>query len=438
MHWVLSWIRRVYGPWLLLPFAAAGALLLVAWAAIGAGSIGWEAELVAALSGPTFGLDGSSTVFRGEYAWGDVGGGMGGASQTFGENGSRVDGTLCLPLPNATTGTVAVGVYHRTDLVIDWPVGTWGIAADASLSLDTSRMTSLSATANVTAYGTSTTATFHLNEDHGVYRSGLTLELAGTALSGMGVSIAASFGALLGSAPAEPCGFEFRGFAVGVEGLPWCCVHTDVDLTFGQGGFEQVEIDVDIDLAEGLLTFDGSLWFEIDEKRVNLIPRIHLNQQCIWFNVGIEPQGIGSGAPNVIESLVVRGFGVTACDIGTAEFSASATLGTGLYRAKRSSDLELHAGGYYIALDPTANPGQYVQTNFAMVWTVAQGFMNAEWTIDAYFSAGGATLFDLALLTAEWAQQLGSGLDVRLALQVDPTGAAHKLLFGVTTEAPLP
>lgn len=416
---------------------------LVGWTVLGAGFIEWDAELIAALSGPAFGIDGSSATFRGGYAWGDVGSVSGsgmsyGATGTFGENGSRMEGAIHLPLPTTTEGTVELTVYHKTDLVIDWAVGTWGVLASAALSMETAELSRFSTTANVTAYGTSATAAFSLADNGGAYTTGLTLELAGTTFSGMGVTLVASFGAPPGPPPTESCGFDFRGFSVGFEGFPWCCIHTDIDLTFGRGGFELVDIDVDIDIGDGLLTLDGSLVFEIDEKRLSLIPRIHLRQDCIWFNVGIEPQAIGTGAPNVIDSLVVRGFGMSACEVGTSDFSMIASLVGGLHKLKRSCDLTLHANGYYIALDPSVSPAQYVQTDYAMVWTLEHGLLNSDWTIDVYFSVNGATLFDLALLTAEWTQQFAAGLDTRLAFQLDPAGVESKLLFGFAASAPLP
>ena len=73
-----------------------------------------------------------------------------------------------------------------------------------------------------------------------------------------------------------------------------------------------------------------------------------------------------------------------------------------------------------------------------MVWTVEQSSLNATWAVDAHFSTSGGTLFDLALLTAEWEHQFAVGLDVRLAFQIDPAGLEHKLLFGFDASAPLP
>jgi len=64
--------------------------------------------------------------------------------------------------------------------------------------------------------------------------------------------------------------------------------------------------------------------------------------------------------------------------------------------------------------------------------------MNSEWTIDVYSRVGGKTLLDLALLTAEWAQRMASGLDARLALRIDLSETAHNPLFAFTAEAPLP
>ena len=418
-------------------------LLLVGWAALGAGFIDWEAELVASLSGPTFGIGDSSTVFSGGYYWGDVegisqGGMSYGSVGTFGENGSGIEGTIRLPLPATTKGTVDVTVYHKTDLVIDWPVGTWGILTSAMFSLETSELSRFSTTANVTAYGTSTTATFSLVPMGGAYATGLTLELSGTTLSGMGLSLTASFGGPPGLPPAQPCTFDFRGFAVGLEGFPWGCVHTDIDLTFGHGGFELAEIDVDIDLWDGLLTLDGSLEFAVDEKRLSLIQRIHVNQGCIWFNVAVEPAEVGPGSPNPIDSLVLRGLGISSCDVGTSDFSLIASIAGGLYKSRGTADIDLHAGGYYIALDPAANPAQYEQTDYSMVWTVEQGFLNATWAVDAYFGTNGGTLFNLALITAEWEQQLATGFEVRLAFQIDPAGLAHTLLFGLTASVLLP
>jgi|GEM_PF-1594395 len=421
-------------------------MAMVVWiggaGALAAGSVGCIVELAPALSGPVFGFDGSSIVAYGDYAWGEIGetGRPGGAAGSrFGENGSSICGTVCLPIPAMGEGTIDIGVYHKTDLVIDWPVGTWALLADASFSSRTSRMESFAATANVTAYGVSTTATFSLINQGAGPLSGLTFALAGTALSGMGVSLEASFGDPLGSSGSSSCEFDFRSLVLGLEGVPWGCFHTDADLMFGTHGFEWTEIDIDLELVDSLLTFDGTLWFEADQKRLDFIPRLNLNQrQCIWFNIEIEPQTIGVGKANLIDSLVVRGFGVTTCDVGLAEFSVVSTLEGGLYRLTRSTDLDLHATDYYIALDPAIHTGQYVQTGHRMVWTAAWGFANSEWIIDVYFDTGCAALFDLALLTAEWTQQMDSGFDIRLAMQIDSAGLSHRLEFGIAIESLLP
>ena len=85
-----------------------------------------------------------------------------------------------------------------------------------------------------------------------------------------------------------------------------------------------------------------------------------------------------------------------------------------------------------------ASPAQYDLADYTMVCTAAQGTLVTELTIDVHFGMNNATLFGIALITAEWKYEVAAGLDFRLAAQFDPLGLRHQLLLGFSTGVPLP
>ena len=433
-----------------------GVILMVCvslgWMVVGAGSMDWETELVTGFSGTACSFDGSFTSFRAGYGWGDVDGVPGsetsyGSGNSFGENGSAIDVGIRFPLPPTTSGTFETSVYHKSDLVIDWPVGTWGVVGNAVFSIQSGSMTRFSLTANVTAYGSSTTVAFSLVPVGTVYAAGLTLELAGTTFSGMGFSLAGTFGTSTGTQrqepqvvpPEDPCALPFQKAVLGFEGFPWACIHTDVDVSLAASGFTAAKIDVDIDLWDGLIALDGSLDFTVAEKQLQLIQRIQIDQQQeIWVNVGIEPTNLGPGNSTLIDQFLVRGWGATDCDVGTADLTVIASFVGGLYKPKDSADIDLDAGGYSIALDPEAKSSQFVQTDYLMVCTLDGAVLNDVWALDANFGAGMGTLFDLALFTVLWEHPLSAEVGLRFGLQLDPRGASYKVLVGLDMGLVLP
>jgi len=415
-------LRRGFGCWVVLSLVS---VLLVSLTAYGSGNVNWTTELGVPLSGPTFAINGS-TVLSGGYNWAD---------------GYGVGGTIFLPLPDTAGGTLSVNAYHESDIVINWPVGTWGVNANAAFSLQTPSLSSFSSTASVTAYGTSTTATFNLYQFRGVYATGLALELAGATLLGWGLSVTGTFGNPWGS----PCNFAYTGTTIALEAFPWGCAHTDIDFVFDTGGFKKVVVDVDIDPWEGILVLDGTVEFTLEEKTLNLTPYLTVGEQCIWVSVGIEPQAIGPGTTNTIEQLVFRGFGISEDEIGTVTFSTISSIGNGLYRSKGASDIDLHTDGYYVALAPDAYPGAWFQTDYTTVITIQSdaatfigGFTSSQLILDFYFGTSAASLFDFALFTAEWQHEMSEAFSYRIAVQFDPTGADHRFEFGFTASTILP
>jgi len=415
-------LRRSFGCWVVLSVVS---FLLVSVVAYGSGNVNWVTEFGVPLSGSMFGIDGS-TVLSGGYNWAD---------------GFGVGGTIFLPLPDTAGGTLSVNAHTESDIVINWPVGTWGVNANAVFSLQTPSLSGFSSTANITAYGTSTTATFNLYQFRGTYATGLTLELAGPTQLGWGLSVTGAFGDSWGS----PCNFDYTGTMIGLEAFPWGCVHTDVDFVFSTGGFEKVVIDLAIDPWDGILVLNGTLEFTLEEKTLNLTPYLTVGEECIWVSMGIEPQAIGPGTTNTIERLVFQGLGISDYDIGAVSFSMISSLGCGFYRSKGASDIDLHANGYYVALAPSANPKAWSQTDYTSIITLRSnaatfigGFTSSQLTLDFYFGTSATSLFDFALFTAKWQHEMSEAFSYRIAVQLDPTGTKHRFEFGFTSSTALP
>jgi len=427
-------LRRSLGRWVV---AWVLSLLLLGGAAYGSGFADWENEFGASFSGSAFAIDGSSTIFHGGYYSEGLS-----SIASFGENGLGMEGTIYFPLPNSTNGTVNFAAYDQGDLVMDWPVGTWGVLGNATFSMHTNALTQLSITANVTAYGTSTTAAFSLAASSGGYTPGLTLELTGTTLAGFGITATSSFSAPEGSS----CGFCFTGATIRLDAFPWGCVHPDVDFVFASAGFEKVSIDFDVSLWDDLITFDGTLEFSLQTKTLTLTPRLNLGGgECFWVSVGIDPQAIGSEASSTIDRLVLSGGGLGDIELGSVTLDTISSFCGNLFRSAKSSDIDLHSSGYYVALAPDANPGAYVQTDYDTVITLQEetasfsdGFSSSRLTLDFYFGSSGTTLFGFALFTAEWQREVSEAFTYRIAAQLDPAGVKSRIEFGFTATTTLP
>ena len=405
--------------------AALGWLALVGLSAWGSGAISWNTELVIPLSSPTLDFAGSWTVLSGSYILGE---------------GYGIGGTITLPLPDTAGGALSVNAQIERDLVINWPVGTWGVASNATFALDTPALSSFSATANVTAFGTSTTIDFNLYPFGGAYATGLTLMLSGATQSGWGASIASSFGDPGGT----PCNFDYTGTTIGFEAFPWCCLTTDITVTFSCAGYESTSIDLQMELLDGVLVLDGALQFALDEKSPFLIPYFTFGEQCIWVSIATEPHFLGLGATTLIDQLIVQGLGIESCEIGPVTFSTIWAFDS-LYRSKGATDIDLHANGYFVGLAPGTNPGAWTKTDYTTVFTLQSdaatflgGYSSSELILDFYFGTQDTTLFDFALFTAEWQHDISEAFAYSLAVQLDPTGEDYLIKLGFVASTLLP
>jgi hypothetical protein len=421
--------------------------LVLSVGAFAGGLLAWETELALQSVDPIVDLDASFATLRANYAWGDAATGASGAfgqsNVATGENGAAVAGTIGFPVaPNDRCASIRLSGYLKDDYVVEWPVGTYGVSADVSFGIDPAAFRGFSAAANLTAYGLSTTLGFSLAPAGAGFATGLTLEVAGTLLSGMGIAATVRLGAPMGpgAPPADPCALDFSSLEVFFDGFPWCCVYVGFRTIFDYGGFDRAEIDFDLSALGGVLSLVGDLVFELQTKTLTLTPGFQFGvDDCIWLNVAVDPAVTwGSSGSGAISAIVIRGLGITGCNIGAAKFSAIASIAGGLYKSKGADDIGLRATGYYIALAPSANPGAYEQTDYDMIWTLETGFANADLAIDTYLGASSSKLFDLALITAEYAHQLSAGFDMSLGFLIDPTGGPFRLVVRFDASTSLP
>jgi len=423
-------------------------LALGSASAYGLGFIGWDASIVTKTAAPIIDIAASASSLTAWHYVGDVAiqAGERASGSSLSETGFGVESSLDLPLnPASRTASFDVSLYGMSDLIIDWPVGTWGVIMNASFSLATDTLAKMWTTANVTAYGVSATGTFSLVEATGGFATGLSLGLSGTTLSGMGVFLAADFGIpvpdtldVVRTLPVADCAFNFAEGSLRLEAFPFGCLHLDVETSFRCAGFNKAEIEFDFELFDGRLAIDGLLSFSTQTQSITLTPYLRLEQGCVWVNIGIDQMDWASTWDNRIDQLVIRGLGISNVEVGSAEVSMIVALGQSLYKVKAASDIDLHASGYYVALAPGVTATRYTLTDYDMVWTMEQGFQNSELTIDVYFGAATGSLLDLALVTADWSHQVSTGLEVSVGLALNPSGAPQTLVLGFNTSAILP
>jgi len=362
---------------------------------------------------------------------------------TLTEKGSAAQAVIQFPMyPADRRGAFQFSFYHKEDLVIDWPVGTWSVISDVAFSTFTSELSRWWSTVNVSAYGTSTTATFLLMPTPLGTAAGLSVELSGPTLTGMGVTISAdfgmptAFGGIGGVVPTASCELRFREANLGFEGVVLGCVALDVETTIGCHGYESTEIGFDLDLPIDWVTVEGILEFATKTKSITLIPRVHMEPTCIWVNIGLDPATWKENA--LLDALIVRGVGISDETIGSSQFSAIASFIGGVYRDVSKDDIELHAGDYYVALDPEADASKYVFLPYDIILSIEHGEANSDLVIDAYFGSPEPDLFDLALVTAEWNYQLSTELDLFVRVALDPNGVLTKFVFGFEASVFLP
>ena len=77
-----------------------------------------------------------------------------------------------------------------------------------------------------------------------------------------------------------------------------------------------------------------------------------MGKECIWASLDI---GFGA-AENVLDQLGSHGMGIADREIAVITFSVVMSLAGGLYRSAGAFDIDLHAGGWYVALALDASP----------------------------------------------------------------------------------
>ena len=417
--------------------ALLGLLLLASagGAAQAKGFIDWDTWVVAQTVDPILDLASSGATIAAGYYIGDVADQMGRVfGGAMGATGYGAQGFLSLPF-DTLDGSLSFSLYAMDEMIIDWPVGTWGATLDAAFAIQTPSLTRMSASVEALAYGLAATGVLSLSQVPGGYTTATTLGLSGTTITGLGVAATASFG----SSHGEPgCSGDFQAASFTLSGFPFDCIHVDVATAFSCLGYEKTTIDFDVDWLDGILAVDGVLEFSPEQKTLTLLPSLNVEQGCIWVNVGFTPDEWGTSGDYTIDDLVIRGLGFSNVEIGTSKVSLIAAVGGTLYKSKRAGDLDLHASGYYVALAPGVSPSQYPLTDYTMVGTIAQGFLNSELIVDVYWGTPATTLFDLALITATWTYQAAPSLDVNLGFEIDPTGAAQTIVFGFSTSSLIP
>ncbi len=403
---------------------------------------------------PLLDLNKSSTSFLASYFAGDVAtlsnqqlATVFFTDGTLTEKGFGIQGIANLSTTLADRrGSLDVSVYYKGDVVVEWPVGTWSVIPHVSFSTLTSSLSRLWTSCNISAYGVSFTGQFDLTAVGSDYATGLSLELSGTTLAGMGVAFKTTFGIptefdreTTGAAPVQTpsCKFDFSKASVSFSGLPFTCLYVDVETTLTCAGYKSTAIDFDLELWDGAVTLDGMLEFSVQRKSLTFIPSFSLSQNCIWVNIGIVPEVLGTSGGGAVEALIVRGVGMTNEEVDSAALSAIAALNGRLLKKREADDIWLRATGYYVALAPGTDPTRYEQTDYDAIVSIEKGFANSEFALDIYFGPGGSC-FDLALVTAEWTHQLASGVELQIGLRLDPVSGDHQLVFACTVQAFLP
>jgi hypothetical protein len=340
-------------------------------------------------------------------------------------------------------GSLSLSIYAKSDMVIEWPIGTWSVISNLAFSTLTSDLSRWWTTANISAYGSSVTLAFALVPTAMGIATGLSIDISGPSLGGMGVAIGASFGMPttfddIGSfMPSASCQLEFREATVGFDGVRIGCLSLDMETTFGCEGYESTVIGFDLDLSIDELTIEGDIDFSPNAKAFTLIPRLQFEPECIWINVGISPEVWES--TSMIDTLVIRGMGISNLAIDSARYSAVVSFVGGVYREMGADDLDLRAHDYYVAIDPEADASDYILLPYDMIVSVEYSEGNSDLALDVYFGSPESDLFDVALLNVELLHRLSSELEVYVGASLDPNdGAQTTLVFGFEASVVLP
>ena len=410
----------------------------------------WENTLTFQTQDPLILLAESSSTLKGSYFTGEVAdlpnrflSALFITDMDLSDTGFGLQGLFRPPLLlTDPRSALSVSVYSKQDIVIDWPIGTWSVISDVAFSVQSASTKYWWSKLNVTAYGVAVTAAFAMVAIGNEYSTGLELELVGTTLGGMGVTVAALFGIstdfekmLQVQTQSASCGtMPYTSTELNLTGLSLGCVHFETTTVFSATkGFGHVQFEFEIEPESWPVEFDATLTFMLQTKSMVLVPTLTLDKVCLDAYMTLAPSRFDAGN-STFNALVLQGLGMRDIEIEQATLSGLVSFVGGLYKQLGKSDIELRANDYLVDISTfdVSEQKRYVRTNHDWVISIEKSIVNLDFAADVYFGTNGAgQLFGLGLITLASNYVMSSEFEFGAGLAMNLVTGLQKLVLNL-------
>lgn len=326
------------------------------------------------------------------------------AGNTLVSTGSGLQ--VVLPSP-AGTSFVQFFAYHKEDIVLDWPVGVWGLVSELAFSWDTRRHYVWSH-AWVHYAGVELWLRMTVARSDAAAGSGMELGFSGTTLRGLALSIVSQYGLAtdrtallravsLGQVSGEM--LEYRATTLTAGVFPLCCLSLAAAVELTKAGFGSARISTayTFTLAKAWITASASLVFRSAEKTLKVTPRLTLpgTGTEIYFSYSLIPARLSSSSPS-LTGIQLDEVGLSRVQIGEITVSGRYSLSGSVYRGPLT-----------------------VPYPFDLLLSFGRSTWETDLWFDMYFASDGAYLFGLGLITFQAGMTLFG--DFRIGIGFDVT-----------------
>lgn len=293
---------------------------------------------------------------------------------------------VVLPSP-AGTSFVQFFAYHKQDIVLDWPVGVWGVVSELAFSWDTRRHY-LWSHAWLHYAGVELKLKLALARADAAVGSGMEVGFEGTTLRGLMFTMMSQFGLSTDRtalARAVSTGqvsggmFEYRGTTLAASVLPFCCLGLSATVRLTKGGFESARLvtSYTFTFAEAQVNASATIEFKTEEKTLTIVPRLALPSTGaeIYLSYSLLPARLSPASPSLTE-IRFHEIGLSRIPLGEVTVSGRYSFSGNVYRG------------------PVPVPVRY-----DLVLSFQHSTLETDLALDLYFAPAGAYLLGLALVT---------------------------------------
>lgn len=312
---------------------------------------------------------------------------------------------VVLPSPTGTS-FVQLLAYHKQDIVLDWPVGVWGVVSELAFSWDTRRHY-LWSHAWVHYAGVQFRLVMAVARADAATGSGMEVGIEGTTLAGMAFRMTSQFGLATGRtalARAVSLGnvggemSDYRATTLTASVVPFCCLGLSTTARLTKSGFESLQITTSYAFTFATTAVSASVTFEFttETRELTVVPRLQLpgSGTEIYLSYSLVPARLSPSSPSLT--------GVRLDEIGLSRVQ----LG------------ELSVSGRYSFTGNLCRGALPMPTRCDLLFSFGRSTLDTSLTCDLYFASEGAYLLGLALFTFQAEATWFGDLRVRVGFDI--------------------